>query len=251
MIELCEVSKRYGGHPAVDRLSLTVERGEIFGFIGPNGAGKTTTLRMLGGILLPDAGDIRIAGIPLSRFPEEAKRRVGFVPDRPALYERLTAREFLEFIARLYGVPRPLFEERAEGLLAEFSLTHHAEAPIGSFSHGMKQRLAFAAALLHAPEALIVDEPLVGLDPLAVRGLKALFRRLAASGVTIFLSTHSLHLAEELCPRIGVIHRGRLVATGSPAALRRRAGDRAADLEDAFLALVAGDEGEQAAGGAR
>ena len=251
MIELCDVSKRYGGHPAVDRLSLTVNRGEIFGLIGPNGAGKTTTLRMLGGVLLPDAGEIRIAGIPLSRFPEEAKRHVGFVPDRPCLYERLTAHEFLEFIARLYGVPRPAFVERMQALLAEFLLAPHADAPIGSFSHGMKQRLAFAAALLHAPQALIVDEPLVGLDPLAVRRLKSLFRRLAASGVTIVLSTHSLHLVQELCVRIGVIHRGRLIATGSPAALRRRAGAGAADLEDAFLALVAGGQGERAGEEAR
>ncbi len=244
MIELEQVSKRYGNRTALDRLSLTVGRGEIFGFIGPNGAGKTTTLRLLAGILAPDEGEIRIAGIPLSRFPEEGKRRVGFVPDRPHLYERLTAREFLAFVAGLYGVSGPLFEERARELLAEFSLAHHADEPIGSFSHGMKQRLATAAALLHAPEALIVDEPLVGLDPLAVRRLKALLRRLAAGGVTIFLSTHSLQLAEELCPRIGVIHRGRLVATGSPAELRRRAGARAEGLEDAFLALTAEEDGE-------
>ncbi|MEJ5359002.1 MAG: ABC transporter ATP-binding protein [Desulfobacterales bacterium] len=243
MIELDRVSKRFGRRPAVDRLSLTVGRGEIFGFIGPNGAGKTTTLRMLGGILAPDEGEIRIAGIPLARFPEEAKRRLGFIPDRPFLYEKLSAWEFLEFVARLRGVPPAAFGGRAQALLAEFSLSAHADEPIASFSHGMKQRLATAAALIHEPEALIVDEPLVGLDPRGVLRLKDLFRRLAAGGMTIFLSTHSLQVAEELCPRIGVIHRGRLIATGSPPELRRRAGEDLAGLEAAFLALTAEEDG--------
>jgi ABC-2 type transport system ATP-binding protein len=240
MIELEEVTKTYGRHAAVDRLTLTVARGEIFGFIGPNGAGKTTTIKMLGGVLAPTQGRVAIAGIDMQRAPEDAKRRIGFIPDRPYLYEKLTGLEFMRFTADIYGVPEALFGPKAAAGLEAFSLADWGNELIESYSHGMKQRLIMAAALLHDPEVLIVDEPMVGLDPAAIIMVKQLFKTLAARGVAIFLSTHTLTVAEDICDRIGVITRGRLVATGSAADLKREANHSGADLEQVFLSLTAG-----------
>ncbi len=239
MIELMELTKTYGTHLAVDRLNLKVGRGEIFGFIGPNGAGKTTTIKMLGGIMAPTGGRVVIAGIDMQAEPEKAKRKIGFIPDRPYLYEKLTGREFMKFSADIYGVPGNGFREKAAAALQAFSLADWSDELIESYSHGMKQKLIMAAALLHEPEVLVVDEPMVGLDPLAIIMVKALFKRLASAGVTIFMSTHTLGVAEEICDRIGVIARGRLIASGTAADLRREAHVTAADLEQVFLTLTA------------
>ncbi len=238
VIELKNLTKCYGSLRAVHRLNLTVGEGEIFGFIGPNGAGKTTTIRMMGGIILPTQGEIHIDGISMAADPVEAKKRIGFIPDRPFLYEKLTGREFLRFTADLFRVDSNLFGEKSEEILKMFSLGERADELIESYSHGMKQRLVIGAAILHDPRVLIVDEPMVGLYPAGIRLVKGLFSRLAASGTTLFLSTHSLEMAEDLCHRIGIIHRGALIATGSLDELRRLARVQESDLEAAFLKLT-------------
>ena len=238
MIEISDLTKTYGTYRAVDRLNLKIDKGEIFGFIGPNGAGKTTTIKMLGGILAPTTGRVFIAGIDLQAEPEAAKHKIGFIPDRPYLYEKLTGLEFMKFTADIYGVTENRFREQADAMLARFSLSDWSQELIESYSHGMKQRLIMAAALIHEPEVLIVDEPMVGLDPLAIRMVKELFKRLATAGVTIFMSTHTLKVAEDICDRIGIITRGRLIASGTAADLRREADATAADLEQVFLTLT-------------
>ena len=238
MIELNDLTKRYGSTLAVDRLSLSVKKGEIFGFIGPNGAGKTTTIRMMAGVLGPTAGTVRISGIDMDSEPEAAKRLIGFIPDRPFLYEKLTGMEFLRFVSDLYGFTDGLFRKRAEELLIQFSLYDWSDHLIEAYSHGMKQRLIIASALLHEPRVIIVDEPMVGLDPAGIRMVKDLLRELAEGGTTIFMSTHTLEIAEDLCNRIGVIHHGRLVALGSTGDLRGTAQLREGDLEDVFLRLT-------------
>jgi ABC-2 type transport system ATP-binding protein len=237
MIELANLTKRYGNTLAVDHLNLSIAKGEIFGFIGPNGAGKTTTIRMMAGVLGPTEGAVRIGGIPMAADPEAAKRIIGFIPDRPFLYEKLTGMEFLRFIADLYGF-NGNFRERAEGLLIQFSLYDWADHLIEAYSHGMKQRLVIASALLHDPRLIIVDEPMVGLDPAGIRMVKDLLRELARNGTTIFMSTHTLEIAQDLCHRIGVIHRGRLVALGTTGDLRGTASLREGDLEEVFLRLT-------------
>jgi len=238
MIELKDLTKTYGAYTAVQRLSLSIGRGEIFGFIGPNGAGKTTTIKMMGGVMAPTEGTITIAGIDMQAEPRKAKRKVGFIPDRPFLYEKLTGLEFMQFTADIYGVPEELFPDKAAAILALFSLADWSNELIESYSHGMKQRLIMAAALLHDPEVLIVDEPMVGLDPLAIIMVKNLFKRLASQGVTIFMSTHTLKVAEDICDRIGIIARGRLIASGTAADLRREANISSADLEQVFRNLT-------------
>ncbi len=238
MIELTGVTKNYGRMVAVDRLSLTVPRGEIFGFIGPNGAGKTTTIQMIAGLIAPTAGSVKICGVDMGEDPCRAKKVIGFIPDRPYLYEKLTAIEFLKFTADLFGVDPVGFEEKAEAILGLFSLGNWADEIIESFSHGMKQRLIMAAALLHEPEVIVVDEPMVGLDPSAIKMVKELFKDLAANGKTVFMSTHTLHIAEDLCHRIGVIHRGRLLALGTVAQLKEMARAENADLEELFMILT-------------
>ncbi len=239
MILLEHVTKKYGDYTAVSNLNLEIERGEIFGFIGPNGAGKTTTIKMIGGIMDPTSGSIKIGGINIKDEPEKAKRKVGFIPDRPYLYEKLTGREFLRFIANLYGVDDRFFAEKAEKQLSMFSLLDWSDELIESYSHGMKQRLIMAAALLHDPEALIVDEPMVGLDPVAVKMVKVLFKQLAGNGMTIFMSTHTLKVAEDVCDRIGIINKGILIASGTPGELRGKTDLIDADFEDVFIKLTA------------
>jgi ABC-2 type transport system ATP-binding protein len=238
MIELKEVSKKYGDFQAVDNLNLTVARGEIFGFLGPNGAGKTTTIKMIAGVLEPSVGTITIGGIDMLKQPEAAKRKIGFIPDRPYLYEKLTAMEFLKFTADLYGVPAEIYRENARKNLAMFSLTDWSDELIESYSHGMKQRLIMSAALLHEPEIIIVDEPMVGLDPAAIIMVKELFQSLARNGVSIFMSTHTLSVAEDVCDQVGIIHHGHLIASGTTADLRREANVTDADLEKVFLNLT-------------
>lgn len=238
MIELKNLTKDYGKKKAVDQLNLFIPKGEVFGFIGPNGAGKTTTIGMMSGLLVPTAGKALIAGIDILKYPREAKKKIGFIPDRPYLYEKLTAMEFLKFIADLYEQDPADFETRAESWLRRFSLLDWADELIESFSHGMKQRLIMAAALLHEPEVVVVDEPMVGLDPSAIKMVKQLFRELAARGTTIFMSTHTLQVAQDVCDRIGVIHRGRLIAHGTVEELQQLSRAEHVDLEQVFMILT-------------
>ncbi|MBL7180152.1 MAG: ABC transporter ATP-binding protein [Pseudomonadota bacterium] len=238
MIELTGLTKKYADLVAVNNLNLFVPKGEIFGFIGPNGAGKTTTINMMGGVTIPTSGIVTICGIPMDKHPEDAKRKIGFIPDRPYLYEKLTAMEFLKFTSDLYGVNEQFFFSKSKEKLEYFSLSDWSDELIESYSHGMKQRLVMAAALLHEPEVIIVDEPMVGLDPVAIKMVKDLFKQLAAKGVTIFMSTHTLKVAEEVCDRIGVIHKGSLIATGTPEDLKRASNAGEEDLEQVFIRLT-------------
>jgi ABC-2 type transport system ATP-binding protein len=241
MIELINLTKRFGNVVAVNRLNLSVSKGEIFGFIGPNGAGKTTTLRMMGGVLVPTEGTVTIDGLNIAREPEEAKKRIGFIPDRPYLYEKLTGMEFLKFTGDLYGVESDLFRKKSEEVLKKFLLYDWGDELIESYSHGMKQRLIISAAILHDPKVIIVDEPMVGLDPAGIKMVKGLFRDLAQKGTTLFMSTHTLALAEDVCDRIGIIHKGMLIATGTIEELKQRAQVREGDLEKVFLILTEGE----------
>ena len=238
MIELKDLNKKYGNLLAVNNLNLIVPKGEIFGFIGPNGAGKTTTINMIGGILAPTSGDVTICGINMEVHPEKAKSKIGFIPERPYLFEKLTGMEFLKFIADLYDVDEDLFFEKSQEKLEMFSLFDWSDKLIESYSHGMKQRLVMAAALVHDPEVIIVDEPMVGLDPLAIKMVKNLFQRLAKEGVTIFMSTHTLKVADDICDRIGIIHKGSLIATGTAKDLKRDVDAIDADLEQIFIRLT-------------
>ena len=238
MIELKNISKKYGDILAVNGLDLDIPKGEIFGFIGPNGAGKTTTINIMGGILSPTSGDVKICGINMETHPEKAKGKIGFIPDRPHLYEKLTGMEYLKFTADLYGVEQDAFDDKSRTQLEMFSLMDWSNDLIESYSHGMKQRLVMAAAFLHDPEVIIVDEPMVGLDPAGIKMVKDLFRTLAGQGVTIFMSTHTLTVAEDVCDRIGIIHKGSLVAIGTVDELKQRAHAKDADLEQVFIKMT-------------
>lgn len=241
MIELKNLTKKFGSLAAVNRINLSVSEGEIFGFIGPNGAGKTTTLRMMSGILSPTEGSVTIDGIDMARQPEKAKQRMGYIPDRPFVYEKLTGMEFLRFTADLFGVEDGLFKGQSESLLKRFSLYDWRDDLIEAYSHGMKQRLIISAALLHNPRVLVIDEPMVGLDPAGIRMIKNLFRDLAKKGTTLFMSTHTLSVAEDLCDRIGVIHKGILISMGTVEELKNSARVEEGDLEKIFLILTEGE----------
>jgi ABC-2 type transport system ATP-binding protein len=249
MIEIQTLSKRYGNFSAVDSISLDVYGGEIFAFLGVNGAGKTTTIRMLTGVLQPTSGRIRIGGFDLAEHPLQAKSITGYIPDRPYLYAKLTGREFLYFVADLYQLPIKATELRIDQLLSEFGLTSWEDELIESYSHGMKQRLATCGGLLHQPRLLVVDEPMVGLDPHGAKFLKESFKRYAAQGMTIFLSTHSLNVAEEVANRLAIIQQGRIIAVGTLAEIRAQSGHSQAGLESLFLQLTAEMPGEEASGG--
>jgi ABC-2 type transport system ATP-binding protein len=245
MIELIDLTKWYGKTLALDALSLRVPAGEIFGFLGPNGAGKTTTIRIIMGLLRATSGVVRLGGHDLAGDPIAAKQLCGFVPDRPHLYEKLSGAEFLDFVAGLYHVPAATARVRRDELLELFDLTQWATELIESYSHGMKQRLVMAAAMIHAPRLLVVDEPMVGMDPRGARLLKRTFRQLARNGVTVFMSTHSLEVAEETCDRIGIINQGRLIAVGTVDELRHQAGGASSSkLESIFLKLTGGEDAE-------
>jgi len=239
LIELDHLTKKFGSFYAVRDLSLRVRPGEIFGFLGPNGAGKTTTIRMMAGLMKPTSGRVLLEGKDVYREPDKAKAILGYIPDRPYLYEKLTGGEFLEFIAGLHHLQLDDgWKRRSERLLEFFDLQNWRQELIESYSHGMRQRLIITAALLHRPKALVVDEPMVGLDPRGVLLVKDLFRDLVQSGVTVFFSTHTLALAEELCQRIGIIHEGQLIALGSMTELREQARSRDERLEPLFLKLT-------------
>jgi ABC-2 type transport system ATP-binding protein len=242
MIHVENLTKRFRRVTAVDGVSFKVAPGEIYGFLGPNGAGKTTTIKMLAGVLRPTSGRIVIDGLDLERDPIAVKRRLGFIPDRPFLYEKLTGLEFMSFMADLYSLNGAGRDERIQRFLELFELAEWGRELVGSYSHGMRQRLIMSAALLHGPRAFIVDEPMVGLDPKGARLIKSIFRKLKSSGLTVFMSTHTLAIAEELCDRIGIIHRGKLLAEGTVAELRDLAGQKDSPLESVFLRLTGGGE---------
>jgi ABC-2 type transport system ATP-binding protein len=238
MIKLVDLTKRYGATHAVESLNLEVPDGELFGFIGPNGAGKTTTIRMIGGLLAPTSGKVIIDGVDIAKDPVGVKRKIGLIPDRPFLYEKLTGNEFLRFTADLFELNQAVFNSKSKELLNLFGLWDRANELVEAYSHGMKQRLIMSAALLHDPRLLIVDEPMVGLDPRGIKMVRNLFRRLAETGVTVFMSTHTLSLAEEICDRIGIINNGKLIATGTIAQLQSAGRLGQANLEQAFLELT-------------
>ena len=244
MIAIDSLNKKFGNFHAVRDLDLRIPPGEVFGFLGPNGAGKTTTIRMMVGLIKPTSGRVFIDGQDISRQPEEAKAVLGFIPDRPYLYEKITGREFLEFIADLHGLDSGDKRQKRIGeLLIFFDLEDWGRELVESYSHGMRQRLIIAAALLHRPKVLIVDEPMVGLDPKGARLVKRLFFELAKKGMAIFMSTHSMEVAEKMCRRIGIINEGRLIAVGTMEELREKAQSTDERLEPLFLKLTGG-EGE-------
>ena len=241
MIELVDVAKHFGDIKAVDGVTLTVPRGQFFCVLGPNAAGKTTTIKLIVGLIKPNRGIARVAGFDVQAEPLEARSRLAYVPDFPFLYEKLTPWEFLRFTGQLFRMDDARIEAAAGDLVPRFNLEPWLHKPIEALSHGTRQRVAIASALLHDPEVFVVDEPMVGLDPHHVRVVKDTLRERARRGMTIFLSTHQTSVAEEMADRIGIIHRGRLVAVGTAAELHAQAGTDGA-LERAFLAITEGEQ---------
>ncbi|HEV3436858.1 MAG TPA: ABC transporter ATP-binding protein [Gemmata sp.] len=237
MIDIRDITKLYGPKIAVQNLSLQVPTGELFAFLGPNGAGKTTTIKMLCGLLFPTSGTIRVGGFDLRNEGDAARALISYVPDQPFLYEKLTGREFLKFTADLYAMPQAKAEEKIEEVIGLFHLEEFVDDLTEHYSHGMRQRTVFAAALVHDPKLLIADEPTVGLDPKSIRELKTLLRRLAHGGMTIFLSTHTLDIAQELADRIGIIDRGQLLGCGTMKDLQKQASSDG-NLEELFLKIT-------------
>ncbi len=238
MINIHNLSKSYnkGAVKAVDSLNLKVNKGEIFGFLGPNGAGKTTTIKMIIGLLNPDSGTILVDGTDIAREPLEAKKKLGYVPDNPNLYDRLSGMEYLNFMADVFRVSPDMRKERIEHYLDMFNLVDAAGDLIKSYSHGMKQKIALTGALIHNPKLWILDEPMVGLDPKSAHLLKNQMREHCDKGNTVFFSTHVLEVAEKLCDRVGIIHNGRLIAIGTVNELKH--GDKKDSLENIFLELT-------------
>jgi len=236
MIEIQSLVKNYGGKRAVDSLDLRVGAGVFFTFLGPNGAGKTTTMKIMAGLLRPSAGTVLIDGIDVVWDPVRAKVQIGYIPDHPFLYGKLTGWEFLHFVGGLYRMRRPDVLERGEELLHTFDLVSEADRLIDGYSHGMRQRLAFTACFLHNPRVVIIDEPWVGLDPRNIRTTIEFLKAQARRGVTIFMSTHSLDIAEETAERVGILHRGRLIYDGTIEGLRERSEEK--NLEEIFLGMT-------------
>jgi ABC-2 type transport system ATP-binding protein len=242
LIETVDLVKKYGDKLAVDNVSIEVYGGEIFGFLGPNGAGKTTTIKMIVGLLQPSSGIVKVAGYDVQAQPLLAKASSGYVPDTPNLYAKLTGRELLGFVADLYDLDRKQVVHRIDELLRMFDLSEAADDTIDSYSHGMQQKASLAAALMHDPRVLVLDEPTVGLDPKSARLIKDILRQIADRGAAIMLSTHILEIAERMCDRIGIINKGQLVAVGTMEELRRLGQTGEASLEDIFLGLTGGAE---------
>jgi len=242
MIRLTDLTKRYGRFTAVDGIGLEVPKGELFGFLGPNGAGKTTTLRMIAGILQPTAGTVEVAGHDIQKDPVAAKARLGFIPDRPYVYEKLTGAEFLRFVAGLYDQGGAGVESRMDELLALFELSDWKDQLVEKYSHGMRQKLIISSALVHRPDVIVVDEPMVGLDPKGQSFLKDLFRQFCDRGGTVLMSTHTLEIAEAVCDRIAIIQRGKLAAVGTMAEVRQQTESHGQSLEQVFLKLTGGAE---------
>jgi ABC-2 type transport system ATP-binding protein len=241
MIEFQQLSKSYGEVAAVRDLELSIARGEVFGFLGPNGAGKTTTIRMMMGILVPSRGRILIDGLDCQQDRVEVKRHVGYLPDNPIFYDYLRGREIVAFVGEMHGQSRGEAQERASALLGEFALDEAAEEYAVNYSTGMKKKLGLACALIHDPPVLILDEPTNGLDPRASREVQELLRASAALGKTIFLSTHLLNMAEHLCSRVGIIHKGELVAAGPLSTLQEQVVP-GGSLEEVFMKVTEADE---------
>jgi ABC-2 type transport system ATP-binding protein len=240
VIRLAALTKRYGKFTAVDGVDLEVPRGELFGLLGPNGAGKTTTLRMIAGILRPTTGTVLVGGVDIQRHPLEAKARLGYIPDRPFVYDKLTAGEFLRFAAALYGQQGAVVERRIDELLEFFELTPWKNELTETYSHGMRQKLIISGAMVHRPEVIVVDEPMVGLDPKSARLLKDMFRQFVDRGGTVLMSTHTLEIAEVMCDRIAILYRGKIAAEGTMEELRRQTASEGMSLEDLFLKLTGG-----------
>ena len=244
LIKTENLTKRFGTVTAVNKLNLEVRAGEIYGFLGPNGSGKTTTIKMLTGLLEPTAGRAFICGLDIVKESAAAKALLAYVPDQPKLYGKLTAREFLALMADLYRMPRDVSRQRAQQLLEMFYLETRADELLEGYSHGMRQKVVLAAALIHQPRVLLMDEPTVGLDPASARLLKDVMAELARQGATILVSTHILEIAERLCHRVGILQAGQLIAQGSPEELRTQAG-RKGSLEDIFLELTGSAEHDE------
>ena len=242
LIETQAITKRYGDKLAVNNVSLEVQAGEVFGFLGPNGAGKTTTIKMIVGLLQPTSGTIRVAGYDVQTQPLLAKAASGYVPDTPNLYAKLTGRELLRFVGDLYSLDRQRLAQRSEELLRVLDLNEAADQTIDSYSHGMQQKASLAAALMHDPKVLVLDEPTVGLDPKSARLIKDILRQMAERGTAVFLSTHILEIAERMCDRIGIIDKGALAAVGTMNELRSLGKAGETSLEDIFLGLTGGAE---------
>ena len=241
MIRTENLTKRFGEKEAVCDLTLDIPAGEFFCFLGPNGAGKTTTIKMLTGLLHPTAGRAFLAGHDIQQEPVEAKQIIGYVPDSPFLYEKLTGREFMRFVAGLYRMQEDRWHEKTESLLEMFEIASVGDQLIEDYSHGMRQKLSFASCFLHDPKIVIVDEPWVGLDPKNIRFVKQFLKRKTREGLSVFMSTHTLGIAEEIADRIGIIHEGRLLHVGTVPEIKAMA-ERPGSLEDVFLELTLGDE---------
>jgi ABC-2 type transport system ATP-binding protein len=242
LIQVDHLTKRYGEKAAVNDVSFEVNSGEVFGFLGPNGAGKTTTIKIIVGLLKPSSGGVRVAGNDIVTQPIQAKAASGYVPDTPNLYAKLTGRELLGFVGELYNLERTQVARRIDELLRMFDLTEAADDTLDSYSHGMQQKTALAAALMHDPKVLVLDEPTVGLDPKSARLIKDILRQMAERGAAVFLSTHILEIAERMCDRIGIINQGELIAVGTMEELRRLGQTGETSLEDIFLGLTGGAE---------
>lgn len=241
MISIRSLTKRFGEFTAVDHLSLEIAPGEFFAFLGPNAAGKTTTIKMISGLLRPTEGQVTVGGFDVLRESERAKSLMAYVPDFPFLYDKLTAREFMRFVGEIFRMRRPEIDRGTEELFETFHLFEYADELVENLSHGSRQRLVISSALLHDPKLLVIDEPMVGLDPTHARIVKQHFRARAQAGMTIFLSTHQLSVAEEVADRIGIIHRGKLIALGTVEDLRRQSAETGA-LEKVFLSLIDAEE---------
>jgi len=243
LIEAEHLVKRFGDKVAVDDVSFSVHSGEIFGFLGPNGAGKTTTIKMIVGLLKPTSGTARVGGFDVQTQPIQAKAANGYVPDEPNLYSKLSGRELLRFVGDLYGLKPDLVTRRTDELMRLFDLTEASEDLVDSYSHGMQQKTSLAAALLHDPRVLILDEPTVGLDPKSARLIKDILHQIAGRGSAVMLSTHILEIAERMCDRIGIINKGHLVAVGTLDELRGMgSSENGSSLEDIFLEMTGGAE---------
>jgi ABC-2 type transport system ATP-binding protein len=242
LIETHDLLKKFGDKVAVKDVNFAVQAGEVFGFLGPNGAGKTTTIKMIVGLLQPTSGTVKVAGFDVQAQPLLAKAASGYVPDTPNLYAKLTGRELLRFVGDLYDLDRKMVAQRSEELLRLLDLSEAADNTIDSYSHGMQQKASLAAALMHDPRVLVLDEPTVGLDPKSARLIKDLLRQMAERGSAVFLSTHILEIAERMCDRIGIINKGELVAVGSMDELRALGKSGETSLEDIFLGLTGGAE---------